>query len=152
KATNGIFAPRYAIPAVIGFALTPALAPIARCQDSRRLGAFYCCVFTCWFIGQQWWALARGGAPMTVSERFERIMDRHDAIVVADAHSYLRIAYYLPERIRMHVYYIASPERAKRDLSYDDDDRSLLLLKRWAPLNVMDLASFRKAHNQFAVV
>ena len=82
--------------------------------------------------------------------RLARVLERYQQpIAIADSHQYLALAYYAPAELRSRLYYIASPRNARRLINFDDDDRSLLLLRDWAPLQVSEYEPFLKENSHF---
>ena len=53
--------------------------------------------------------------------------------------------------LRSRIYFIASPVNARRLIHFDDDDRSLLLLSKWAPLQVSEYEPFLKENYRFLI-
>lgn len=154
KVTNGIFTPRYALPATIGFALSLTLAPVRR-RNFAALGLILCILVTGFFVARQVRTTSRmlQQEHSPIPEGLARTLTHYDgAIAVNNPHTYLQIAYYLPPDLQSRVYYVAGPEHSRRYSGHDDDDRSLMLLSRWAPINVMPLEAFLEQHTHFLVL
>ena len=150
--TNGIFTFRYALPSIIGFAVAIAVVPLRTARQTATLGLGYFVIFTGAFVGLEVWHVRHffvQPEPSRVA-RLARVLERYQQpIAIADPHQYLALAYYAPAELRSRLYYIASPQNARRLINFDDDDRSLLLLRDWAPLQVSEYEPFLKENSHF---
>jgi hypothetical protein len=150
--TNGIFAYRYALPCVMGFALAIAVIPLRSDRAKAALGMGYFTVFAVIFVGLEGWHLRHfvvDHEPPKAERLAGILADQRQRVVIGDPHQYLELVYYAPAEMRSRLFYIASPAYARRFLSFDDDDRSLLLLRHWAPLQVAEYESFMKENSTF---
>ncbi len=152
--TNGIFAVRYALPAVIGFAVAIAVVPLRTNRQTASLGLAYFVVFAGAFIALEAWHVRHFFVSHEPSKavRMARVLEGYQQrIAIADPHQYLELAYYAPVELRSRLYYVASPQNARRLIHFDDDDRSLLLLRNWAPLNVAEYEPFLRENSRFVL-
>ena len=150
--TNGIFTFRYALPSIIGFAVAIAVVPLRTARQTATLGLGYVVIFTGAFVGLEVWHVRHFFVQREPSRvaRLARVLERYQQpIAIADSHQYLALAYYAPAELRSRLYYIASPRNARRLINFDDDDRSLLLLRDWAPLQVSEYEPFLKENSHF---
>lgn len=73
-------------------------------------------------------------------------------VVIASGLDYLPMAYYTPPDIGRRLYLITDPPAALRYSGSDSIDLALLILRRYAPLQVEDYSSFSSRHRQFLLV
>ena len=150
--TNGIFAFRYTLPSIIGFAAAIYIFPLRNARQTATLGLGYFVIFTGTFAVLEVWHLRHFFVRHEPSKaaRLARVLEGyHQAIAIADPHQYLELAYYAPSELHSRLYYIASPLNARRLIHFDDDDRSLLLLRKWAPLHVSEYEPFLSENSRF---
>ncbi|MEO8129608.1 MAG: glycosyltransferase family 39 protein [Bryobacteraceae bacterium] len=154
RVTNGIFAYRYALPAVIGCAVAIAVVPLRTRHQTAALGLGYFAVFSISFVGLETWHMRhyfRSNEPSKAAQLTRVLQGSPQAVAIADAHQYLQLAYYAPQELRSRLYFVASPQEARRLMHFDDDDRSLLLLRHWAPLNVSEYEPFLRKNLTFGL-
>ena len=156
KITNGIFTGRYAIATVLGFAIACTLIPLRGSRATRAFVLAACSAVMVYFFAIEIWHsrnfwLAGEGRP-EVAQLARLLADKRSWVVIHDPHEYLEMEYYLPKDGRGRLVYVASPEHARRYLSQGDDDRTLLLLRRFVPLHVVDGQTFLGEQQRFQVI
>ncbi|HKE25383.1 MAG TPA: glycosyltransferase family 39 protein [Bryobacteraceae bacterium] len=147
RLTNGIFTLRYGICMVFGAALLPL--PVVRRYDGARPIAGTLCF------------LVLAGSFVTLhvlrhQTRFQTpslllTADRSSAIVVEDPLDFMELAYNAPSQITSRLYYLTSRPDSIRYIGNDDDERQLLLLRRWFPIQTEDVREFLKHHQPILI-
>jgi len=147
RLTNGIFSARYGICLVFGLALLPL--PLMAWYDTVRpiAGVLSFLVLAAAFLGFH---------VLRQQERFRspELLLRADpslAIVVENPLEFMELIYNAPPTVASRLHYLASRADSIRYAGGDDDDRGLLLLRKYFPIAVESPDEFLKAHNRFLV-
>jgi hypothetical protein len=147
RLTNGIFAPRYGFCVVLGIAIL-ALPPI-RAYDSLRplAGPLVLFVFIGTFAMRQVMVTHRSfNTPKLLLKA-----EPSSAIVIENPLDFIELIYNSPPQIAARLYYLPSSEDAIRYTGSDDDDRQLLLLRQWFPIQVEAPDLFLKQHQRILI-
>jgi hypothetical protein len=161
KLVTGAFTYRYALPAVIGFAL---LAGFATAGAFRRHAAMRLAVVLClggWFLlAQARELIYPTGFSMPVSRvsverpaEWLRAGDYGDLpLVIADPHTLTVLSHYSAPDIRERIVYLADPARALEYLGHNSVERGMLdLLGPWFGMNIQPFEPFMAAHPRVLV-
>jgi len=146
KLTNGIFTLRYGICLIFGFALLP-LPVIWRYDRIRPLaGTLSLIVLAGFFTLHMLRYQSRFQTPpllLTASHS--------SAIVIEDPLDFMELAYNAPPQVASRLYYLISQQESIRYTGTDDDERGLLLLRRWAPIQAEPLNEFLNEHKRILI-
>jgi hypothetical protein len=145
KITNGIFTLRYGLCTVFGFAIVPAL--LLSWFDRHRpiAGSIAFFVLSGLFVSTE---VLKNDNQDAANYPFPA--DGSQAIVLQHPLRFMEMVYNAPPAVVSRLYYLASPSDAVRYAGQNaDDDRGLLLLKKWLPLQVEDPQRFLDEHKRF---
>ena len=147
KFTNGIFTLRYGLCMIFGIAIIAAL--IIRCYDEGRplAGALSFLVLLSGFLGHQ---VIPRQARFHTPDLLARA-DASSAIVIENPLDFLELTYNAPPQLASRLYYLTSRKDSIRYTGTDDDDRGLLLLGRWFPLQAEGPNDFLKHHPRLLI-
>lgn len=153
-ATGAGFLYRYVIYAVLG---TPLVVSHAISALDRRTGIVLSALLLLALGAQE--AGFRGQYWFTSSYARERGVDRllhlaghYDVpVAISDPNTYLEISYYASLETNRRIVYITDVPTAIRYLGSGNGDQSLLSLRPYAPLRLVDLPSFLANHPQFLI-
>jgi hypothetical protein len=70
-------------------------------------------------------------------------------VVVSEGHDYLEFNHYAPRALSQRLTFVADPEAAVAHHRPDTNDRNLLILRDFAPLNVVEYAKFKNTRREF---
>jgi hypothetical protein len=161
KVATGAFTDRYALPAVIGFALMTGFGTAVAFRRSplMRAAALVCLVG--WFgLSEARERIEPTGASMPVSQI---TIDRPAAwlrtgaeadlpVVIADPHTFTVLSHYGAADLRRRIVYLADPALALTYLGHNSVERGMLdLLKPWFHMNVVEFEPFVGEHSRFLV-
>ena len=160
KVATGAFVNRYAIPAVIGFAVLAGFgtATVFRRSPGMRLVIGLC--LAGWFVlGQAREFIEPTGFSLPVSEasvsrptEWLAGRDPQLPVVVADAQTFTVLSHYGSPMIRSRIVYLADPELALKHLGHNSVERGMLdLLRPWFHMNVVAFEPYVAAHSRFLV-
>lgn len=161
KIATGAFVNRYALSAVIGFAVLAgigsALAFWRRPGLQFGLALILAGAFA---FAQAREALAPTGVSTPISAAtIQRAADWVNAVpdatlpvVIADPHNLAVLSHYAPPSLRARIVYAADPDRALRELGHNSVERGMLdLLQPWFHMNVVRFEPFVASHDEFLV-
>lgn len=147
KFTNGIFTLRYGLCMIFGIAIIAVLV-IRRYDTGRPLaGALTFLVLLTGFLGHQ--VIPR--QPRFHTPDLLARADSSSAIVIENPLDFLELTYNAPPQLASRLYYLASRKDSIRYTGTDDDDRGLLLLGRWFPLQAEPPSAFLKHHPRLLI-
>ena len=158
KVSSGAFVNRYAIPAVIGFAMLVGSATAFRRSATLRL--VIAVSLTGWFLlSQAREFIQPTGFSVPVSQAqvdrsTEWLADRHRdlPVVVADPQTFTVLSHYGSPEVRSRIVYLADPDLALKYLGHNSVERGMLdLLRPWFGLNVVEFEPYMAAHSRFLV-
>jgi len=161
KFVTGAFVNRYALPAVIGFALLAGLAvEVAfRRRPVMRIAALVC--LGGWFMlaqAREWVEPTGYSQPFPAAsiarpaEWVSKVGERDLPLVIADAHTFTMLSHYGAPDIKPRIVYLADPDRALARLGHNSVERGMLdLLKPWFHMNVVAFEPFMAEHSRFLV-
>jgi hypothetical protein len=150
---TGAFYYRYALPFIVGLAVVvPLLA--WRLSADRTVDVLICLVFAATF-GQlavqsisAAWAVP---AAMPKSRPVLAAQIEGAKPIVLTGVAYLQTWYYAPAEWRSRLWYVADPDAALEAIGTGTMDRNLLVLRKYAPINVADYRSFIANERRFVV-
>ncbi len=152
---TGLFTARYAMPAILGFAI---LLPFvtARCSGgSLALAGVLSAVFLVYFAVAQRDAYRQvGRLRLDVTRACEQLgRDRGDdlPIVVAEPFAFVQLLHYAPPELRPRLLYLSDPEAVRHCDPCYSCDWALRLLGRWTGAPVHDYHRFLAGHPRFLV-
>jgi hypothetical protein len=161
KFATGAFTDRYALPAIVGFAVLGGFI-VAVAFTSRPLMALVAVVC---LVG--WYGLARArewvdptSASTPVSDAalqgavqlLRSDPERQLSLVVADPHTFTVLSHYAPPDIRSRLVYLADPDLALKRLGHNSVERGMIdLVKPWFRMNVVDYDTFVAQQPRFLV-
>lgn len=150
----GVFAPRYALSAVLGVcAGVPLFIWIA--SGRSRLAAAVLAVWLLTAVTQPAWASWRawGAPPDPLARRplLVKALARGERVCVTGGLMYLQFWYYAPPESRSRLCYLADPAAARRLVGTDSFDVGFMALRRWTAVTVHDYDAFVDAHRAFTV-
>jgi hypothetical protein len=148
RLTNGVFTPRYGVCVVLGAAILPLFA--LRAYDAGRpvAGALTFLVL----LASAAFAIHQVGDRKFQTPNLLQNADNSAAIVIENPLDFMELIYNAPPQLVSRLYYLPSTENAKRYTGTDDDDRELLLLKKWFRIQrVEDPGAFMKHNARFLI-
>jgi 4-amino-4-deoxy-L-arabinose transferase-like glycosyltransferase len=158
KLATGAFVNRYAMPAVIGFAVLAGFGSATGFRRSAVLRFAIAVSLAGWFI----LSLAREfkeptGFSMPVSEvevnratEWLANRDRDLPVVVADPQSFAVLSHYGSGEIKSRIVYLADPGLALKHLGHNSVERGMLdLVRPWFGMNVVEFEPYMAGHSRF---
>jgi hypothetical protein len=148
------FAPRYALPSVIGVATLLPMATYTASRGRMAIGAALAIIFF----------LAVSMRELSASRRFFHGKERLEAynflsddtsdepIVIANPLEFLKLAHYGSAGGKQRAAYVVNLSDSVRYGESDTADRALVELRKVTPLNVFDYAEFIQVHPRFLVL
>jgi hypothetical protein len=145
--TNGIFTLRYGLCLILGIAILTV--PVIRRYDAGRplAGALSFFVLLGCFAGHQ--VIHR--QPRFHTPDLLARADASSAIAIENPLDFLELTYNAPPQLASRLYYLPSREESIRYTGTDDDDRGLILLGRWFPLQTEAPDEFLKHHPRLLI-
>jgi hypothetical protein len=151
---TGVFVPRYAVSAVVGFAV---LIPLVTWRVGPKDGLVDVLLFLSVVAGFFYVARdARPGPSLAFRSPIEsrpllmsELSSSHPVVVTGIL--YLQMWYYVPPESRRWLFYVADPAAALKFAGSDTLDRGYLALRDWYPVDVQDYRTFVEAHPRFWV-
>jgi hypothetical protein len=149
---TGFFVPRYALSAVVGFAM---IVPVVTWKLGPKNGVVE--MLVCVVLLTSFGYVARDVRP-SQSLAFESPLEARPLFVAALSRSkpvvvtgtlFLQLWYYVPPENRRWLFYIADPTAALKFLGTDSLDRDYLTLRDWYPVGIQDYSTFVAAHPKF---
>ena len=161
KVATGAFTPRYALPAVLGFAVLAGFGTTAAFRRHALMRGVVVACLTAWFALSQARELIQPTAlslpvtSRTISRPTEWLTAAPGGalpLVVADPHTFTVLSHYGSPQLKARIVYLADPELALQQLGHNSVERGMLdLLKPWFRMNVVEFESFVAEHPQFLV-
>ena len=152
---TGVFAARYALPAVLGFAILLGFIVGHRTAGSLPVALVLSAIFLGYFAvaqGREYRRLVQVRADITrAAKHLGRHGDAELPVVVADPFAFMSLVHYAPAPLRQRLVYLSHPEAARRHNSHDPRDWLLGQLGRWVNVPVCDYATFLANHRRFLV-
>jgi hypothetical protein len=149
RLTNGIFTPRYGLCVVLGAAILPL--PAIRGYDACRPVAGVLTFLVLLASFPAFFAIHQVGRSKFQTPHLLQNADNSAAIVIENPIDFMELIYNAPPQLVSRLYYLPSKEDAKRYTGTNDDDRELLLLRKWFPIQVEDPNAFMKRHGRFLI-
>ena len=158
KAFTGAFTYRYAIAAVLGFAVLAGFgaAVVFRTRALMRVAAVGC--LATWFALSQareliyptGFSLPVNINTITQPVEWLKAVPGDLPFVVADPHSFAVLSHYGPPEMKSRMVYLADPGLALKRLGHNSVERGMLdLLKPWFGMNVVEFEPFVARHPRF---
>ena len=156
KVSSGAYVNRYAIPAVIGFAMLVGTATAFRRSATLRL--VIAVSLTGWFLlSQAREFIEPTGFSMPVSQaqvnratEWLANRDRDLPVVVADAQTFAVLSHYGSGEVKSRIVYLADPDLALKHLGHNSVERGMLdLLRPWFGMHVVEFEPYTAAHPRF---
>jgi 4-amino-4-deoxy-L-arabinose transferase-like glycosyltransferase len=163
KLVTGAFVNRYALPAVIGFAILAGFGSASVLRRSALLRLFVVISLCGWFFLSQARELIQPTwvTRATSADAIARPAKWLDAVppekrglplVIADPLSFMTLSHYSAPAIKARLVYAADADRALSRLGTNSVERGMLeLVKPWFGLNVVPFESFVTANSEFFV-
>ncbi len=150
---HGGFAPRYALPSVIGVAILVALLIPAMASHMPSAVGGVLVVLGGVFVCRQFTEAGRASATAVYLGRTSAWIlasGAHD-LPIATWHSqgFLQLGYYGNPAITSRIVYLADPEIALRVNKHDTVDRGFLALRPWFPNGIREYKAFIREHREF---
>lgn len=149
------FTYRYALPAVLGFSVLFPFADQSMLRRSAILGVFLIFAFCGGFVMLIVHRVGHMAAEDEELRATYRFLDLHAEsglpVVAADLHTFMKLKYYAPQRIRARLVYLADPKASLEYLGYDTVDRGILDLEPWFRLNVQHYRPYLLSHRRFVL-
>jgi hypothetical protein len=161
KAATGAFTNRYAMPAIVGFAVLGGFTAAVAFNSRARMGLVALMCLVGWYGLSQIREL-RDPTSFSMPIRtvdLEASIDllqsdpeRQLPLVVADPHNFTILSHYAPPDIRSRLVYLADPSLAMKRLGHNSVERGMLdLVKPWFHMNVVDYNTFVAEQPRFLV-
>jgi Dolichyl-phosphate-mannose-protein mannosyltransferase len=158
KMATGAFVNRYAIPAVIGFAVLAGFGTAVSFRRSAAMRLVVAVSLAGWFVLSQarefieptGFSLPVSQAQVNRAKEWLANPDPELPVVVADAQSFTVLSYYGSQEIRSRMVYLADPDLALKHLGHNSVERGMLdLVRPWFRLNVLEFEPYIAAHARF---
>jgi hypothetical protein len=161
KAATGAFVNRYALTAVIGFALLAGFGAQTAFRRRPGLLALGAAATVGWFgLSQAREIIAPTGLSVPVSAAAVRRPAEWVAaaghtdlpVVIADPHNFAALSHYAGASLKARLVYAADPDRALTQLGHNSVERGMLdLLAPWFQMHVVRYDDFVATHSRFLV-
>jgi len=147
------FAPRYALPSVIGVATLLPMAVYTASRGRLAIGAALAIVFFLAFSAREISASRRFFHPPERLKAYNFLSDNTNdlPIVIVNPLEFLKVAHYGSDEWKRRAAYVVDLSDSVRYGDSDTADRALMRLRTVTPLNVFDYADFVRAHPRFLV-
>jgi 4-amino-4-deoxy-L-arabinose transferase-like glycosyltransferase len=159
KLATGAFVNRYALAAVIGFAVLAGFGSASAFRRRPGLRLFTLVVLLGWFgLSQAREVIAPTGVWVPVSaasvqlpvDWVAAVPDATLPVVIADAQTFTVLAHYAPIELKKRIVYAADPRRALADLGHNSVERGMVdLVGPWFHTNVVPFDRFVAEHDRF---
>jgi hypothetical protein len=147
------FVPRYALWAVIGFAL---LVAALLCKSVRGQAAVGVTLLGVLLVGVALYAICYPGgntpylrAAEAVRQELEILADGPEAIVIPDSNVFMELSYYEKPRLRERLVYPISSDLDVHYRGYDTDALIISSLSRRTKLHAKEFAEIRAEYHRF---
>ena len=154
KLVTGAFTDRYALPALIGFALVIPWGAYHLFDRHVTLGVAVAALLCGWFVVKVGIEPARQlrqdrANQAGVYRLFRSGLPGDVPIVIASPHAFLQLTYYAPPDLTSRLVYLAAPEEAMRYLETDTPEVGVVEFRRWTSLQVEPYQEYIRAHPRF---
>jgi hypothetical protein len=161
KLATGAFVNRYAVAAVIGFAVLAGfgVGMVFGSRPAMRLITVACLVS--WFVlsqAREFVEPTGRAVPVTSASVEQPSKWLHAAgysdlpLVVADPHTFTVLSHYGAPDIRRRIVYVADPDLALKHLGNNSVERGMLdLVRPWFGMHVVRFDSFLTQHHRFLI-
>jgi hypothetical protein len=158
KVATGAFVNRYAIQAVLGFAVLAGFGAAAAFRRSAAMRFVVAVTLVGWFLlSQAREFIQPTGFSMPVSRaQIDRATqwlanpDRDLPVVVADPQSFAVLSHYGSGEVKSRIVYLADPDLALKHLGHNSVERGMLdLLRPWFGMNVVEFEPYMAGHSRF---
>jgi hypothetical protein len=152
---TGAFTYRYALSSVIGFSVLLPLA-VGKMLNGRTIIAValvgaLCASFTMLNVRRLQTATSDLESELKAHAFLRTDTNGHWPIVVSDAHTIMRLAYYAPSDVASRLVYLADADSALRHVGQTTVDRGLLALKSVFGVNVQNYRAYIASQERFFV-
>jgi hypothetical protein len=150
-----MFAPRYVISLVIGFAILFAYGAFEASRGGKLAGAGLAVILAGWFV---YWNTPLPQSIRNPPIQFSRLTLPKDTridglrLLIATPHDAVACFYSCPEEVRSRAAYAADPDLALRYAGFDIADESILGAGKLYSLPVMRWRNFSKENRQFLLL
>jgi hypothetical protein len=161
KVATGAFTNRYALPAIVGFAVLGGFTAAVAFSGRARMGLVALMCLVGWYglsQAREWRDPTNLSMPIRIADLEASIdllrsdPERRLPLVIADPHNFTILSHYAPPDIRSRLVYLADPELAMKRLGHNSVERGMLdLVKPWFRMNVADYNTFVAEHPRFLV-
>jgi uncharacterized membrane protein len=161
KVATGAFTNRYALPAIVGFAVLGGFTTSVAFTSRARMGLVTLTCLAGWFgLSQTRELIEPSSFSMPIRnadlEAYVKMLrsdpERQLPLVVADPHYFTILSHYAPPDVRPRLVYLADPNLALKRLGHNSVERGMLdLVKPWFRMNVADYNTFVAEHPRFLV-
>jgi hypothetical protein len=151
----GVFAPRFVLFTVAGYALVIPVA-VSRLTSPRSIAGLALAGILAFGFLQSGYDWLRPGHltfrdPVRDRPRLLHDLGGATPVVVTSGLWYLQLWYYAPPQLRKDLFYLVDPASAVRYTGSDTIDRGYVVLRRWAPVAAEDYGPFVASHPTFEV-
>jgi hypothetical protein len=143
------FTERYVLPAVAGFVVVTAFAACGIARGRAVPGAFVLLVSVVCFVGGVT-HIGRFQNPFDNEPLLIKTLER-EAVAVSDGLLFLQLWHYAPGPLKGRLFYVASPELAAAYTDADTIDKSLLVFRDWANIQVVEYGKFATAGKEILI-
>ena len=151
--TTGVFAPRYALPAVVGMVVLIATSAHRRSKASSALAGGLIVLLGVGFVIGQRGALRTASATrayLASTSGWLRAEATEPLPIVAwHGDAFLRLGYYAPAEVASRLVYLSDDAAALRHLRQNTGDRGLRTLQPWLGVEVESYRDFIRDHRRF---
>jgi hypothetical protein len=156
KLATGAFTDRYALPALVGFALIIPWGLYHLLDRRVTLGLTLAALLAGWFVVKVGIESARqlrqDRANLDAVYRLFRTGVPGDVpIVIASPHAFFQLTYYAPPDLAPRLVYLESPEDAMRYVQTDTPELGLREFRRWTRLQIEPYPAYLSAHPRFVL-
>jgi hypothetical protein len=161
KVATGAFTNRYALPAIVGFAVLGGFTAAVAFTSRARMGLVALMCLVGWYGLSQTRELrdpTSFSMPIRTADLEASIdllrsdPERQLPLVVADPHNFTILSHYAPPDVRPRLVYLADPNLAMKRLGHNSVERGMLdLVKPWFRMNVADYNTFVAEQPRFLV-
>lgn len=143
---TGVFVPRYALPAIVGFSLAAAFA-IPRSTRAELVLPLVLLFTTLELL----LPVPRVGDPFEARPVLVDALKSPGPTAITGGLTFLQLWYYAPPALKPRLVYVADPASARRLTGSDTIDLGLLALSRWTTVGAVPFDAFTSQHRTFRV-
>ena len=160
KVATGAFTNRYALSAVLGFAVLAGFGVAAAFRRHPLMRGAAAAALVGWFaLSQARELIEPTGFSVPVSQlsiewpsRSLTTVARELPFVVADPHTFTQLSHYGSPELTARIAYLADPALALKHLGHNSVERGMLdLVKPWFRMNVVEFEPFVAEHSRFLI-